>query len=194
MVESHHDQLRIAMLVLRSQLGDKLAFVQLWERYRGPLGGFVRRIVLPAAETDDVLQDIWLTAWRKIGTLKVPGAFPAWLYGLARKKCYQALRKALRRLPPWVRPPGCGAGDDPVDLAEHVAQVQVALDGLGAEHRQVLVLRFFQNMPYHRIAEAVVCNVGTVKSRLHFAKRSLKAIMERMDHDRSNEQSPRGCG
>ncbi len=183
------------MLVLRCQLGDTSAFVQLWQRYRGPLARFVQRLVLPAVETEDVLQDIWLTVWRKMGSLEAAGAFPAWLFSLARKKCYQALRKALRRLPRPPAPSHRGArADDELDLAEQAWRVQAALDRMDAEHRQVLVLRFFQNMPYRRIAQAAGCNVGTVRSRLHYAKRGLKAIMERMNHEQSYRQSGGGSG
>ena len=59
-----------------------------------------------------------------------------------------------------------------------------ALDELVAEHREVLVLRYVETMTYEEIAQVVACQVGTVRSRLHYAKRALRDVLERMNvHD-----------
>ncbi len=57
------------------------------------------------------------------------------------------------------------------------------LEGLSAEHREVVVLRFMEDMSYEKIAHATNCRVGTVRSRLHYAKRVLKEEMERLQND-----------
>jgi RNA polymerase sigma-70 factor (ECF subfamily) len=62
--------------------------------------------------------------------------------------------------------------------AEDVAAVRVALDELAAEHREVLLLRFVEDMSYEQIGEVTDTPVGTVRSRLHYAKRALRAVLE----------------
>jgi RNA polymerase sigma-70 factor (ECF subfamily) len=69
--------------------------------------------------------------------------------------------------------------DDPGFSAEDAQRIHVALDGLAPEHREVLVLRFVEDMSYDEIAEATECPLGTVRSRIYYAKRALRRAMER---------------
>jgi RNA polymerase sigma-70 factor (ECF subfamily) len=65
-----------------------------------------------------------------------------------------------------------------------VEQVHAALDAISLEHREVLVLRYVEDMTYEEIARVVDCQVGTVRSRLYYAKRALRAVLERNNvHD-----------
>jgi RNA polymerase sigma-70 factor (ECF subfamily) len=68
--------------------------------------------------------------------------------------------------------------------AEDVERVHVALDELAPEPREMLVLRYVEDMTYEEIARVVGCQIGTVRSRLHYAKRALRRVLERMNvHD-----------
>jgi RNA polymerase sigma-70 factor (ECF subfamily) len=70
-------------------------------------------------------------------------------------------------------------GDDPAGFTpEDGARIHAALDGLALEHRQVLMLRFLEGMTYEQIAVVSGCGIGTVKSRLHYAKRALRHVLE----------------
>ena len=74
-----------------------------------------------------------------------------------------------------------GPGVEPAEFTpEDAARIHDALDGLALEHREVLMLRFLEGMTYEQIAAISGCGVGTVKSRLYYAKRALRRVLEEM--------------
>jgi RNA polymerase sigma-70 factor (ECF subfamily) len=132
---------------------------------------------VPAAE--DALQEVWLDAFRGLPGLIQPGAFPAWIYRLARDRAFRELRRRRTFLP--LEPFDVvdeAAGED-VFLPEDAARIHQALEDISPEHRDVLVLRFIESMTYEQIASIVGCPVGTVRSRLHHAKRAMRRVIER---------------
>ncbi len=167
------------MLVTRCQAGDDEAFAELVARYHGRIGYFVRRMLTDAASADDVLQETWLAAFRGLGRLRSPAAFPVWLYRIARDKaCHE-----LRRRRQWVElADDATAPDDPEGepplAPEQAAAIHRGLERLAPPHREVLVLRFLEDMTYEDIAEVTGCPVGTVRSRIHYARRALRRAME----------------
>ena len=168
-------------LILRCQLGEDSAFERLVGGYHRRLRYFIRQLVGSTDVADDVLQEIWVTVFRKIATLRSPDAFVPWLYSVARHKAYHAIRR-----PAHVHlKEDCEvvAGADEGQSIEFYDgdQVHGALGILSPEHREVLILRYFEQMPYSDIAEAVGCPVGTIRSRLNTAKRRMRDHLERTD-------------
>jgi RNA polymerase sigma-70 factor (ECF subfamily) len=167
------------LLVLRCQTGDGNAFTELVERYDRRLRYYLRKMLQETDRLDDLAQETWLDVFRSLPRLLEPGAFGAWFYRLARDRAYRELRK--RSMP--CRPLGeaelavtNGAPDD--FSAEDAARVHRALDDLEPEHREALVLRFLEEMSYEDIARVTACPLGTVRSRLHYAKRALRRALE----------------
>jgi len=170
-----YDRLRI----LRCQAGDESALSELIARYSPGLRLFLRKMTDPATAADDLLQETWIDVFRSINRLQNPDAFSAWLYRIARNKAYSELR----------RRPAVGTLVDE-NLAETVAatevtftpeeaeSVRLALDKLPFEQREVLILRFVEDMSYEQIAEVIGRPVGTVRSRIHYAKVALRAMLE----------------
>jgi RNA polymerase sigma-70 factor (ECF subfamily) len=167
------------MLVVRCQAGDDEAFAELVARYQPRLSYFVRKLLGRTQGADDLLQDVWLDILRGLPKLRDSGAFPAWLYRIARDRVYRALRREPFRPESLAVDDVPVASDDSEFDAEDVALVHVCLDEISLEHREVLVLRFLQDMSYEQIAGVVGCEVGTVRSRLHYAKGALRRAMER---------------
>ena len=176
------------LLILRCQAGDEAALAELIARFSPGLRFFLRSLADQPASADDLLQETWLDAYRKINTLRRPEAFAAWLYRIARDKAFRALR----------RRPAATAGidaesedltavddEDDVFTPDDAARVRTALDRLPADHREVLVLRFVEGMSYEQIADVVGHPVGTVRSRLHYAKRALRARLEPLTPERT---------
>ncbi len=166
------------LLVIRCQVGDGDAFGELVERYGPRLRYYLRKMLGAAADVEDALQEVWLDVFRGLPRLAHPTAFPAWLYCVARGR---ALRRLRRRPQPSqfievADVPDETNGDFSTDDAE---RVHTALDALAPEYREILVLRFLEEMPYEEIARVVGCRVGTVRSRLHYAKRALGASSNR---------------
>lgn len=168
-------QLYEQVLVLRCQTGDDTAFAELLGRYEKRLGHYVRRLLHPAESPEDVLQDTWLAVYRKLPELRDLGAFKVWLYRVARN----AALTRMRRRRDWAelaQEPQTMAenSEHTVVLAEDIARLHAALDRLSAGHREALTLRFLEEMSYEDIACVVGCSVGTVRSRLHYARQSLE--------------------
>lgn len=179
------DWLHERLLVLRCQTGDPSAFEELVLLYQPRLRYFLRALLRGDRDVDDRLQEIWLDVYRGIGRLTEPAAFAAWLYRIARNRAFRVFRK--RRESPLSL--------DGIDLpakeddethwsAEDAEHLHAALDSLEPEHREVLLLRFIEEMSYEDIARVTDCPLGTVRSRLHYAKRALRGVLERMNpHD-----------
>jgi len=169
------------VLVLRCQTGDETAFAELVERYGPRLRYYLQKAFGRRDGAEDAWQDVWFTVFRKVRELADPGAFTTWLYRIALRRAHSVLRQ---RLPSFhsmeeaekVTDP---SAEDPDFSPEDGQRIHEALDELTLEHREVLVLRFLEDMAYEDIAAVTGCQMGTVKSRLYYAKRALRAILER---------------
>jgi RNA polymerase sigma-70 factor (ECF subfamily) len=132
------------------------------------------------ADAWDVLQKTWIKAMRGIRSLKDPEAFPCWLYTLARRTVIDHLRHPPDRQMPEERGEeeiDPSAADDPTLAMENAEAVHRALARLSPPHREVLTLFFLQDLTLDQIAAVLDVPVGTVKSRLHYARRAARAAM-----------------
>ncbi|HZZ29211.1 MAG TPA: sigma-70 family RNA polymerase sigma factor [Pirellulales bacterium] len=173
------------VLVVRCQIGDATAFEELVAACQSRLRGFLFKLVAGQEAVDDVAQEVWLDVFRDLPKLVNPDAFLPWFYRIARNRAY----RRFRRRAPAVQSldaQDLNVAEEQNSVEEFTAEdaqaVHAALDQLGPEHREVLLLRFIEDMSYDDIAAVVGCQVGTVKSRLHHAKRGLRAILEKT-HD-----------
>jgi len=175
-------QVEQRLWVARAVLGDEEAFGALVHRYTRPLAWFVQKLGVTPASVEDVLQNTWLAAWQSLIRLRDGGQFTPWLYGIARNKARQFLG---------------GSGDKTTTLYEETAVVEeethddifrdlylphlsIALDRLSLIHREVLMLRFLEDMAYEDISTVLAISPGTTKSRIHNAKLALKQELERI--------------
>jgi RNA polymerase sigma-70 factor (ECF subfamily) len=167
------------LLLLRCQMGDKDAFAELIERYERPLRYFIDRLLDNSELTEDIFQDTWLTVIRRIHGLREIDAFPAWLYRIARNKVYQQLRtkRNVLRLDENIVVENHAEDDD--FSGEDAAKVHKCLKELPPEYREVLMLRFLEQMSYQQISHVLNCKLGTVRSRLYYAKLALKKELEK---------------
>ncbi len=173
------DQLIEQVLILRCQTGDKDAFVEIIGRYQAPLRYFISHLSASTEVTEDIFQETWLTVIRRICSLKRTEAFPTWLYRIARNNVYQQLRVKKKLLELDDNIAVANDTEDDVFSAEDAANIHRCLKKLRAEHREVLMLRFLEQMSYHEIAQVINCGLGTVKSRIYYAKLALKKEMEK---------------
>ena len=168
------------VLVLRRQAGDRDAFSCLYARYHGPLKYYLRRLLDSPQTADDVLQTTWLKVLPGIMQLRRPDVFRAWLYQVARNEAFQQLRRE-KRLPEMEVAEGQPelADETEDDFSKTDAtRVHAALAELSSAHREVLVLRFLEDLSYQEMASIVGCELGTIRSRLHHAKRVLRRVLE----------------
>ena len=173
---------QLEKIVHRCRDGRRADFEKLFEMYQPRLKYYLRRLDDGSLNVDDMLQDIWLTVFKKIHKLKDARAFPVWLYRIARNKVYSGFRRKEKfvRLPEEDQLPVSG-NDEPVFNADDAVKLHRALNELQPYHREVLTLSFVGQMSYKSIADVVGCSIGTVKSRIFYAKQSLREKMERQN-------------
>ncbi len=175
------DRLLEHVLILRCQIGDKEACAELINRYHRPLRYFISHLSDNAEMAEDILQDTWVSVIRKIHTLRNLDKFPSWLYRIARNLVYQQLRRKKKSSEFKEFKENIMVADETENgafSAEDAAQIHKCLKELHPEQREVLVLRFLEQMSYQQIADVLGCNLNTVKSRIYYAKIALKRIME----------------
>lgn len=167
-------------LVVRAQRGDGEAFTVLAGQAIDRLHGVAYRILRDADRADDATQQALIAAWDHIGALRDPDRFDAWTYRLVVNAAYREARRenGQRARVKLIQVPTMAGDPDPsYALAEH-DELEWAFRRLSPEHRAVLVLHHYADLPLTDIAEILRIPVGTVGSRLHHAARRLRAVLE----------------
>ena len=183
MGESEADIIQEKLLVGRAQARDADAFSQLVARYERRLLYYTQRLIGNDVDREDVLQEVWMRVFLKINALQAPEAFRVWLYKIAHDVAMSHLRKCKRyEVASWneeIVEDATGSSDwNELELLDRVELVHQSLGQLSLPHREVLTLRFLEELELSDIAEIVGSGVGTVKSRLHYAKAAIRQIME----------------
>lgn len=169
------DQALDDYLVLLAQGGSREAFARLAARWTPKLMAFVARAVGTTEAAKDVVQDTWESALSGLNRLDDPARFRAWIYGIASRKCADALRGKYRRqnlaakvqaTTPQPADAETGANDR-IDLA-------AAMKRLPADQRIAVSLYFGEEMSVAEIASIIGAPEGTVKSRLFAARKALR--------------------
>lgn len=165
-------------LVLLSQAGSVEALDGLARRWTPRLLRYAVRVLGgsgDAADTArDVVQDTWIGAIRGLRRLRDPAQFPAWIYGIATRKCADAIRANRRRRRLDSQSAAGGSGQDPGLPADHQIDLAQAIRGLPPMHRAVVHLFYREDLSVEEIASILEIPAGTVKSRLHHAREALR--------------------
>lgn len=166
-------------LVEQAQRGDRQAFAVLAYEMSDRLFGVAHRILRDFDAAGDALQEALVRIWRDLPALRDPERLDAWAYRLLVRACQDQLRKT-RRHPPDLHlvPDDAGVGDDATLSVVARDQIERAFRRLPLEQRAVVVLHYYRDLSLAEIAEALGIPVGTVRSRLHYARRTLRAAME----------------
>jgi RNA polymerase sigma-70 factor (ECF subfamily) len=165
-------------LVERARDGDNDAFSQLVDLDGDLSFAIAYRILRDVERAQDAVQQAFLHAWRELPRLRDPDRFSPWLYRLVVNACYEEFRRHRR----WtslvsVLPLEGPSSSDPTLTVDDRDTLDRAYDRLTPEHRAVFVLHHHIGLPLADIADIVGVPVGTVKSRLHHATRSLRAAI-----------------
>lgn len=176
------DQLYERLLVIRCQAGDEGAYRELVERYTPRLTYYLRKLVPQRDRIDDLLQETWIDVFRQLPRLQAAAAFAVWVYRIAHGKAARDWRHQ-NRLPiePVVTEPQIAEEDEAPFSPAQAERIHAALDQLVPEQREVLVLRFLENLSYEEIAQVVGRHVGTIRSRIHYGKQALRRILKTHD-------------
>ena len=165
-------------LVERAREGDESAFTDLVDLDGDRCYAIAYRILRDVERAQDAVQQAFLLAWRELPRLRDVGRFEVWLYRLVVNACYEELRR-YRRWAANVRAlpvDGPGGPDETVSVDDRDA-LERAFRTLSPEHRAVVVLHHHAGLPLASIAEIAGVPVGTIKSRLHYATRTLRETL-----------------
>jgi RNA polymerase sigma-70 factor (ECF subfamily) len=171
-------------LVDQAAAGSREAFDELVGRYRGRVYNLVRALTGGDNEAEDLVQDVFIRAYRAIGRFRGDSAFRSWLYRIAINVVHTHLDRRRVRDAVLVAPSRAGEPEDEVandvDLEQTLLRRQVidrALAALPEELRVLVVLRDVQGLKYEEIAEVVKTPRGTVESRLFRARQRLRPML-----------------
>jgi len=179
-------------LVKRCQAGDSSAFNELVTRYRTKVFTMVYGMVQNEQDAWDLAQEGFLKAWRSIHRFKGQSSFYTWLYRIMTNVTIDSLRrKGIHgeaefddRISPDSVEPGSRTTPSSVPLpykkVEHNEirqRIDQAIAKLSAEHRAVIVMKEIEDLQYSEIAEILECSIGTVMSRLFYARKKLQSLL-----------------
>jgi len=167
----------------QAKAGEPEAWSVLFRRYQLPLYVYVFELARDEQTSLDIVQETFIAAVRHIGSLRDEAKFGGWLFGIAHQKCAQLWRRQNRDAA-WrgeiaETPPDLDAGPDELLIRrEEEAEFMRLVNELPPPQRAVLLLHFMEDFSLEQIAEITGTRLGTVKSRLHYAKRALRKLLE----------------
>ncbi|MGA3372812.1 MAG: RNA polymerase sigma factor [Terracidiphilus sp.] len=169
---------RYEWMALRCQSGEPGSFEDLIAVMERPLLYYATSLTGNADSALDVLQEVWIRTFREIRKLKDPGSLRSWLYSVTHGIAVDRIRKnSSREQAEKVQFEEFQEAEEPSFAEEDAAAIHQALSEIGLKHREVLVLHFLEDLSVAEIAKVVECSEGTVKSRIHYAKRAMKKIL-----------------
>jgi RNA polymerase sigma-70 factor (ECF subfamily) len=201
MIESQHSSADDEALVRASQKGDTQAFEELVARHRDKIYARAYTIMRSEEEAIDLSQEAWVKGWQKLGQFHGESSFGTWMTRIVINLCLDQLRRLKRhraesieaiaeesggierQMPIVAVNPTAG-----LERSELRQRIDKALGQLSYEHRTVLVLHEFDELEYKEIARQMGCSIGTVMSRLFYARRRLAALLADLKKEDSNER------
>jgi len=171
---------------------DQAAFQQLVERHQAAIRRFLRRLLTGDHGTaDDLAQDTFLLAYRKLHTWRSRGSFASWLHSIAYRQFLQFTRKHARSRV-MAEPPD--RGTDPRESVDAEILVPRLMKLVNAEERACLTLAYAAGMSHPEISGITGLKLGTVKSHIHRGKQKLQHWLEEHDHSIPKQNSETGTG
>ncbi|TAK01271.1 MAG: sigma-70 family RNA polymerase sigma factor [Chloroflexota bacterium] len=175
-------------LVKRAQHGDREAFGLIAADIATRFLAISRRILRDLDLAEDATQQALVAVWRDLPQLRDSARFDAWSYRLLVRACYAEGRTVRRwspnlRLLPEDAPDASNALDEVIDRD----RLETAIRRLSVDHRTVLVLHYYADLPLDRVAQTLEIPIGTVNSRLHYAMRAMRAALEADDRPALSE-------
>jgi RNA polymerase sigma-70 factor, ECF subfamily len=180
-------------LVRRAQAGDTGAFDELVSRVRNRVFGMIYNMVHNEQDAWDLAQDSFVKAWKSIARFRGQSSFYTWIYRIVMNVTIDWLRKKqvkgagaefddaiqLKEIDPASRtvPHAEPLPHERMEHEEIHNRIERAIAQLSPEHRAVILMKEIENMQYHEIAESLGCSIGTVMSRLFYARKKLQDLL-----------------
>jgi RNA polymerase sigma-70 factor (ECF subfamily) len=172
----------------RVQEGDRSAFRVLVERYEGMVFDLAHQYADSPEDAEDLAQDAFLRAYRRIGDLKSPSRFSSWLYGIVLNRCRDYAKNVRRETYAFSHTeeqddadtlPGSAPGQDEELLTEERSEhLWAALDDLSSTYATPFLLKYRDGMTYKAMSKRLDVSVSALKVRVHRARKKLRNLLD----------------
>jgi len=190
MAENDYSSADDAALVRKARKGEMGAFEELVARHRDKIYARAYSMMRNEDEAIDLSQEAWVKGWQRLAQFQGDSSFATWMTRIAINLCLDELRKQKRHRTESIEGLDEESGGverqmpavtvnptERLERGELRQRIDRALGQLSHEHRTVLVLHEFEEMEYKEIAKTMDCSIGTVMSRLFYARRKLAALL-----------------
>jgi RNA polymerase sigma-70 factor (ECF subfamily) len=190
MAESAYSSAEDIALVRAAQKGDTDAFEELVARHRDKIYARAFSMMRNEEEAIDLSQEAWVKGWQRLAQFQGDSSFATWITRIVINLCLDELRKQKRRRTESIEGMDEESGGverqmpvvtinptERLERGELRKRIDQALAQMSNEHRTVLVLHEFEEMEYKEIAKTMDCSIGTVMSRLFYARRKLASLL-----------------
>ena len=170
-------RLKLQLLILRTQSGSDSGFRELFDSFKGLTLKYLSSL-LNELEIDDVQQQIWFKVYQQISNLSSPFGFKRWLLQITHRSAIDHLKKTKRHITvnetelvnsdPFIE------NETAIEIPKDFESLRLALKKLSFDHREVVLLFYWQDFTCIEIAQIIGCSIGTVKSRLFNARLQLQ--------------------
>ena len=191
MADMDYSAAQDAELVQASRKGDMVAFEQLVVRHRDKIYARAYSMMRNEEEAVDLSQEAWVKGWQRLVQFQGESSFTTWMTRIVINVCLDQLRKRKRQRAESIEAMEEESGGverqmpvvmvnptERLERAELRVRIDEALGKLSEAHRTVLVLHDFEHMEYKNIAKTMKCSIGTVMSRLFYARRKMAVLLE----------------
>lgn len=189
-IESDNSSASDEQLVAAAKKGDMAAFEELVARHRDKIYARAFSMMRNEEEAVDLCQEAWVKSWQRLVQFQGESSFGTWMTRIVINLCLDQLRKRKRQRTESIEEMSEESGGverqmptvtvNPTEGLERIElrkRIDQALGQLSHEHRTVLVLHEFEDMEYKEIAKTMGCSIGTVMSRLFYARRKMAALL-----------------
>jgi RNA polymerase sigma-70 factor (ECF subfamily) len=190
MAEKDYSSAEDTALVREARKGDAGAFEELVFRHRDKIYARAFSMMRNEEEAVDLSQEAWVKGWQRLVQFQGESSFTTWMTRIVINLCLDQLRKQKRQRAESIEEMNEESGGverqmpvitinptERLERGELRQRIDKAMSQLSHEHRTVLVLHEFEEMEYKEIAKAMDCSIGTVMSRLFYARRKLAALL-----------------
>lgn len=173
-VRAEPDDVALLALVAR---GDIESFQTFYQRWAGRVLAYVRRLSRSREVDEDVVQDVFLSVWRKAGSYRAErGDVAGWLYTMTRNKLVDLWRRAGLDVESDAELPHLAAGRE--TGGDLLLTVQQALSRVETEQRRAIEMAYFGGLTYEETARRLALPVGTLKSRIRAGLKTMRSVLE----------------
>jgi RNA polymerase sigma-70 factor (ECF subfamily) len=185
-----------AELIARARDGDRRAMQRLYEEHAPHVYGVVRRLAGDDHLAEDVSQDVWIRAFKKLDTFRGESGFGTWIHRVARNVALTRLRRKKDRGEVDLDRSASPTERGPEEVVLSREMLEKALDRLPDGYREVLILHDVEGLTHREIAESLGVAVGTSKSQLHKARARMRELLGsgRDTEDRVTEREAKSDG